>query len=301
MLILLIQLTVVLTSIFIDNVGTDGHLRIRQYPGVTTNECGLGRESLRMTRPNCFHYGKAGDSIHMGRESEPGEVPWMVYIKYSAIYGIGTQSYEDHSRRDVQWFYIYVGLQNLKQMDDYYRVDHYYTHPKYNFKKNINDIALMKLSTEVQLPTGTDTTDPDHVYRSFNAICMPDAGLFNFKNELALIAGFGPLKEGEKNNGQLHMGWLDIEKVYNHSGKPENSSRIYSYRNAGALSPLLCKGDSGGPWFQYINGRAVLVAVTSTITLYGNSMCSDDNRLAKMSGARISYVMDWIEYIVTHY
>ena len=57
------------------------HARIKQYPGVTTDGCGIGRESW-VTSGKCFEWGgNEWANIHMGREVKQGEGPWIAYIR----------------------------------------------------------------------------------------------------------------------------------------------------------------------------------------------------------------------------
>ena len=58
------------------------HSSIQDYPNVTLNDCGIGKESHLMT-DKCFKWHSSDDmmgAIHQGRELTAGEMPYIVAL-----------------------------------------------------------------------------------------------------------------------------------------------------------------------------------------------------------------------------
>ena len=67
-----------------------GSVVIRDYPSVTTRECGITVKSFRSDwSDSCFQWHKSYldfDDIHSGRTATEGEMPFVVLVKNSGNY-----------------------------------------------------------------------------------------------------------------------------------------------------------------------------------------------------------------------
>uniref|UniRef100_A0A1B0FEG8 limulus clotting factor C n=1 Tax=Glossina morsitans morsitans TaxID=37546 RepID=A0A1B0FEG8_GLOMM len=113
-------------------------------------------------------------------------------------------------------------------------------HPKYNFRKRINDIALIQLDRPAQFK------------KEINPICLPmTSNALNVDyNDRFLVAGWGTTETGSQSNVLLKA-FLKISKL----SRCANEFRLdvnLKHICAGDLETGrdTCKGDSGGPLFQ---------------------------------------------------
>ncbi|XP_054164899.1 uncharacterized protein LOC128962545 [Oppia nitens] len=121
------------------------------------------------------------------------------------------------------------------------------------------DMALIKLTAD--LPLSSQLSTNGHNYRTLlNGICLPPLDALNSEDEFALMAGYGYVNRDEKSD-RLKIGYIRIKKTYN------NASDYWRMIILGERYPsyngtFSCSGDSGGPLYQYVNGRAVLIGIT---------------------------------------
>ncbi|XP_054156003.1 chymotrypsin-like protease CTRL-1 [Oppia nitens] len=265
------------------------HSRIKQYPKVTLDTCGIGRQSLLMTTGQCLHYNMTAN-IQNGRLAEPGEWPWIAYVfvqKYF-LFIIPT---------DRPGYKITVRAVSDRRLT--YKVDISIVHNKYNTddgnKDSKYDIGLLKLISPLPIPTitTTTTTSGGQPYRPLkvNGICLPDKDIVNTEDELALNAGYGYIDEGVVNYGPLRMNWIIIKKTINNFYDGWGNW-IISYRYPPNTGSAICKGDSGGPLVQYVGDRAVLIGLTSASSVKVH--CLSDKPKSKMIFIRVSRFIDWI-------
>ena len=75
------QLIIISISvILISRVSLIPQMDITDYPNVTLSECGISRESLVMSG-QCFQwYSNTSVDIHLGRNAESGEIPWIALV-----------------------------------------------------------------------------------------------------------------------------------------------------------------------------------------------------------------------------
>ncbi|XP_054166152.1 transmembrane protease serine 11E-like [Oppia nitens] len=277
------------------------HSRIKQYPNVTLDTCGIGRQSLLITDGHCLRWSSnaiTSSSLQNGRIAEPGEWPWIALIsgkKYTFF--IPARSDYTITVRTVQ---------DLRQEGHTYGVQKQIVHNKYNTidnkVDNRYDIALLKLDSQIPIPTTANTGaaaggsggSSGHRYDLSlpNSICLPDKDILNTDDELALIAGFGKLDEGVANNGQLMMDWIKMDKPLNNS-KDKWGDRIRVYRYPNNTGAAICKGDSGGPLVQYVGDRAVLIGLMRASSLKKND-CLDYKSSGLMVAIRVSRFINWI-------
>ncbi|XP_054159082.1 chymotrypsin-2-like [Oppia nitens] len=268
---------------------------------ISPEGCGVGRESVLMNG-QCFrwyaNYTQQQD-IQFGRSAKPGEVPFAVYIhKYKKLwifpYGESMCSGSILNNRwiitaahciykngyyDKSAFTVYPGAQSRKHLPLGYSVDQLYAHPDYiSGNETKSDIGLIKLKQWIPLPTKRQPIS------LMNAICLPtnssikssssgrytpSTGIYTPSenlNQLALVAGFGTYGNHLHTVNRLHIGW----------------------------------GDSGGPLYQYINGRAVLIGIISGAEK-SNTNCLNPNDYKKLIlFVRILPHLDWITNIVSN-
>ncbi|XP_054158653.1 serine protease 3-like [Oppia nitens] len=276
------------------------HSVIKHYPNVTLIDCGVGRESLLMTG-QCIHSYDWTKPIENGRQLETAEMPWIVFI-------IVNRNGKDFSGSGVvlnnNWIItsghlllcrynpckvsnirIYTGNQDINHLTDYHTIDDYFIPNEFRKGYQMSyDLALIRLSKPLNLMSNTE-------YKTINGICLPKEDIINTNDELALIAGYGAINDTTKLKGRPHMGWLKIMKPVFDSND-SNGTMITAERTPGGS--MTCKGDSGGPLLQYINGRAVLIGVTK-----GGIM---SNYCPKISFQtyyiRLSKHIEWIKQIV---
>ncbi|XP_054159098.1 clotting factor B-like [Oppia nitens] len=229
---------------------------------ISPEGCGVGRESVLMNG-QCFRWYAnytQQQDIQFGRSAKPGEVP----------------------------------------------VDQLYAHPDYiSGEETKSDIGLIKLKQWKPLPTKPNTIN------LMNAICLPtnssikssSSGRYTpssdrYKpsenlNQLALVAGFGDYDNDGPTVDLLHMGWVYL--VYNND---ELNYYIRRYPKYNGTS--ICSGDSGGPLYQYINGRAVLIGIAQG-THKTHTSCLNTNDYNKLIlFVRILPHLDWITNIVSN-
>ncbi|XP_054155941.1 serine protease 46-like [Oppia nitens] len=184
------------------------HSRIKQYPNVTLDTCGIGRQSL-LTTGQCFKWSyneTTSSSIQNGRIAKPGEWPWIALVIYhcpgvilnsnwiitvahciKSDYTFSVRTVQDH--RDDSHTY---GVQQVHYLTLYFGSDS---------KTDLTyDIALLKLKSQILI--SIPTSIGDHRYHwsmAVNSICLPDKDIVNTDEELALTAGFGQTDEREYN------------------------------------------------------------------------------------------------------
>ncbi|XP_054159104.1 clotting factor B-like [Oppia nitens] len=266
---------------------------------ISPEGCGVGRESVLMNG-QCFrwyaNYTQQQD-IQFGRSAKPGEVPFVAYIfKYMKlwIFPYGRKNgYYDKSD-----FTVYPGTQSLKHLPLGYSVDQLYAHPDYiSGNETKSDIGLIKLKQWIPLPTKPNTIS------LMNAICLPtnssikssSSGKYKPSenlNQLALVAGFGDYGNHYHTINRLHIGWVYIR--YNNDLLSYYMRRYPKYSGTS-----ICNGDSGGPLYQYINGRAVLIGITRSSEAIDSCLDPKDYK-AMMTFVRILPHLDWITNIVSN-
>ncbi|XP_054159037.1 chymotrypsin-like elastase family member 2A [Oppia nitens] len=274
---------------------------------ISPEGCGVGRESVLMNG-QCFrwyaNYTQQQD-IQFGRSAKPGEVPFAVYIhKYKKLwifpYG------ERNGYYDKSDFTVYPGAQSRKHLPLGYNVEQLYAHPDYiSGNETKSDIGLIKLKQWIPLPTKRQPI------RLMNAICLPtnssikssSSGRYTPStgkytpsenlNQLALVAGFGAYGNHLHTVNRLHIGWVYI--VFN-----DDQLWYYMTRYPRYSGTSICSGDSGGPLYQYINGRAVLIGISSGGE-ESNTKCLNPNDYKKLIYfVRILPHLDWITNIVSN-
>ncbi|XP_054162844.1 venom peptide isomerase heavy chain-like [Oppia nitens] len=265
----------------------------------------------------CFEWHTSRDlmssSIVNGREAKRAEFPYIVYIerwdrkdtngkieekKMGHCTGsvinenwILTAAHCFKSYQiicnDVCFYKVYAGIIDITQPGIDYGHQLIILHPNYTYHNFLHfeyDIALIKVKTPMSFSANSG------YYRQINSICLPPIDYYNTGNEYAVIAGFGKIN-GAYNVNRLMMGWNRIP--------PQQSNSLTIVVNTQYPYPggaYICFGDSGGPLIQYINGRAVLIGVTSRMGNMNLIYCSpyDATKPVESTYVRVSDKINWI-------
>ncbi|XP_063602625.1 transmembrane protease serine 2-like [Penaeus indicus] len=141
-----------------------------------------------------------------GVETEVNEYPWMV----SLVNGNGYYHFCGGSIISSQWVvtaahcaaimstsdYVLVGDHNLYSSSDansqWMQIAEIVSHPSYDSNTLDNDIALIRLTTEIQFPSDNKIAP----------VCLPTAGEM-YDNVDATITGWGAQQEGGSTSGTL--------------------------------------------------------------------------------------------------
>ncbi|XP_072515348.1 transmembrane protease serine 2 isoform X2 [Salminus brasiliensis] len=157
--------------------------------------------------------------------------------------------------RPSQWR-VYAGYLTLTEMmfASGNAVSRIIPHPGFDSSTNDNDIALMKLSTSLQLSS------------SIGPVCLPNAGLYFSAPRESFITGFGALSSQGPASNELQEARVSLidrsvcngRLVYN--GQITNTMICAGKLQGGVDS---CQGDSGGPLVTQENSVWWLVGDTS--------------------------------------
>ncbi|CAG2104649.1 unnamed protein product [Medioppia subpectinata] len=172
------------------------HAKMANYPNITTDECGISRDSLLMDN-NCFPFHKMDDTVSRifnGRRATVGELPWHVFITSDLF---------------IFWngltITIYPGILNISNLGIGYQPKSIIIHEGFVFNQNNpDDIALIELNTALDL-----TASKGSHYRRVNSVCLPKPDIYNTRKEYALVAGFGRINDTH-NPDWLQVGWSNF-------------------------------------------------------------------------------------------
>ena len=130
-------------------------------------------------------------------------------------------------------------------------------HPNYNSQTTENDIAILVLSSPVDL----------RAYPNIKPACLPNAGsISQFVGQSAVVSGWGTVGSGLSLNS--HLFEVNVEVYGKTNCGVHTSSMTSDMLCAGLLAggKDSCQGDSGGPLIakdSYNNGAATLIGVVS--------------------------------------
>ncbi len=155
---------------------------------------------------------------------------------------------------------VYVGDRPADDiLEHLYIVKELAIHPDYNSRLNVNDIALIRLSTPVSEPVQPVPALPP-------ALGFTDADIGATLN----FAGFGRTETGESGvKLQVDLPLAGVGCVVEGCPDGGDTSSHISYVQTGANGGP-CSGDSGGPAFLFRDGSPYVAGVTS----YGDAYCT---------------------------
>ncbi|RWS20528.1 hypothetical protein B4U80_02046 [Leptotrombidium deliense] len=163
----------------------------------------------------------------------------------------------------------------------------WWAHNNYNAcdKKFKNDIAIIKFSDSLKLPTLTNNG-----YGSINTACHPNK---NTHGNQATLSGWGRFNTNNNQNSKvLRTVNVPVWSLSDCKNKWDvDDSQICAGGNAGENS---CMGDSGGPLVTYYNKVAYVIGLSS----YGPNQCAQKGIPNVFT--KVSYFNDWINNIVNN-
>lgn len=152
------------------------------------------------------------------------------------------------------------------------------THPNYNKQTTNNDVALLKLSSPVQM---TSRISP---------ICLPSSLTSIRSGTLCVITGWGAT-ETVSNPRILQEATVPIVSQAQCMQFWGRNSITDAMICAGASGASSCQGDSGGPLMCESSGVWYQVGIVS----WGHKSCSTDRPVVY---TRVSYFRRWINEII---
>jgi len=211
-----------------------------------------------------------------GLEAEVNEWPWMAAISFYSTTGAGSNYGCGASLISAEWlvtaahcfydngiqeifptdFTIVLGDHDKSVLDDttiriVKNADKVVIHPSYNYNTNENDIALIKMTSKVDLDI-------------YTPVCMPN--LNQQFSGFSWVYGWGTLSSGGSQPNILQeislplIGIPNCQAAMSQQGIDIVSGMICAGGEEGRDS---CQGDSGGPMTVDVNGQHYLAGAVS--------------------------------------
>ncbi|RWS11586.1 trypsin-1-like protein, partial [Dinothrombium tinctorium] len=232
-----------------------------------------------------------------GLNAAPGDFPWQVSLIKNGKHHCGgaiiapkwvvTVAHCLKNLREKNNLKILAGtidVQNEYRHGSIYNIEKFIVHENFIHKHYLNDIALIKLSSEIKINKGDDNGRG-----SVAPICLPVSNAIYRGN--ATISGWGALAWKGKRPRNLHA--VDVQIIDDKYCRL-SPKRIYDFDRhlcAGHLKggKDACGGDSGSPLVTLINGKAVLIGLVA----YGKK-CAMPN--APGVYTEVAFFRKWIEW-----
>ncbi|KFB45711.1 AGAP010833-PA-like protein [Anopheles sinensis] len=171
-----------------------------------------------------------------------------------------------------------------------YEVAGYSIHPAYkvNYAVHINDIAIIKLVTDVEF---NEFVKPICLPLDDAQLPQPDGFPMDY-----VASGWGSTSTGSGMSYKLmtiNLPWFDIERCKGLFPVPGGSSISEAHICAGGIRGQdTCHGDSGGPLMFEHAGATFLVGITS----FGRPKCGKDGVPGVYTN--VTHYLNWIQYEV---
>lgn len=243
--------------------------------------------------------------ITSGKRTSIGEFPWMALIAYDTEEGIdfkcGGSLINDryvltaaHCILDTT-IGVRLGEFNINTIEDCegsscappvqdFYIDTVIIHPNFDKKNLHNDIALLRLSTKVNM-----------TYDNVQPICLPtsDEELSELENKMLTVTGWGITEKGHKSSELLKVTIPVVplkkcQEIYR-----DHAEIVASQICAGGFSGEdSCGGDSGGPLasVETVDGRSRYVQ--HGIVSYGPRQCGSKGHPGIYT--KVDGFMEWI-------
>ncbi|XP_035698109.1 uncharacterized protein LOC118431102 isoform X2 [Branchiostoma floridae] len=147
----------------------------------------------------------------------------------------------------------------FEQTESSHMVEEIIVHPNFNGETYESDIALLKLS-------GPEVTFTEHIL----PICLPevlDARRLVRSGQIGTVTGWGAMEDGGPYSTTLMRVSLPVVSLQRcrraHPQFAEDISQNMFCAGRASGGRDTCKGDSGGPFASYDNGRWVLLGIVS--------------------------------------
>jgi len=254
--------------------------------------CGLrATKNLKTITPNFL---ADNQYIIGGQVASPGQLPWQVSIQDTGHYCGGTLLSKDWVLTAAHCFgggtaglSVVVGALNIKTgstaSQQRLQVAKVFIHPGYVAFSHKNDIALIKLSSSAKLD--------DHV----SAACLPTKKTESLyqPGSLVTISGWGKT-EKVTNPDELRVAKVPLvsqKKCRTCYRASQITDNMVCAGKIGIGGLDACKGDSGGPMVNLVEGKFTVIGVVSWG--YG---CGRPDRPGVY--VRVANYLPWIQQIV---
>ena len=192
---------------------------------------------------------------------------WVVTAAHCIVYG------------DIASYYsVDVGFTDRSRPNSWSitrKLSKVISHPSYDERKLINDIALAKMDSPVNFDT---------VNYHITPACIPD-GNEDYAGRTGYVTGFGTLFSGGSVSSKLRQVDVPVKSASfceNRFKYNNINSRTQVCAGESGLGRDTCQGDSGGPLVvkSQVDGRWHLVGLTS----YGPNPCGEGGVYTRLSG-----------------
>ncbi|KAL7630958.1 UNVERIFIED_CONTAM: hypothetical protein RMT77_018756 [Armadillidium vulgare] len=185
---------------------------------------------------------------------------------------------------DLASIKVHAGDLSLSTSDDFLgikkiiAVQNVIIHEKVQLKMAENDIALLRLSTPLDLKS----------QKEIKSICLPYQFYNNLYGEM-IAAGWGKTQYNGKGTRILQETVVYIDKIcLNPTYRYQTDPRLLCI-SAFTRNSFMCEGDSGGPIMRVNNGRYEVVGIVSA-TFGNDGKCSQGLSVA----VNVAYYYNWI-------
>ncbi|CAF0872210.1 unnamed protein product [Adineta steineri] len=191
------------------------------------------------------------------------------------------------SVKSISTLSVNVGSKYLSVIHQQRSVSKVYVHKNYNTSTFVNDIAIMQLSTAINLND-----------RSVALICLPSTATNNVEyptvGTSVVAIGWGVLSSDSKTppNTLQQVTLQTFSSTASNCRKSVNNATVQLCAGVQGGGKDTCQGDSGGPLMMFSNRQWNLIGITS----YGTGCALPDYPGVY---TRVSYYVDWISCFLT--
>jgi len=230
-----------------------------------------------------------------GEKANVGEYPWIVSIHINDRFECGGTILNERWIISAAHCFMDYGLENPASYVSVkvgstdvtegtkYDISKIIKHNSYDFGNYSSpDIALLKTKTDILKQKQGDIN-------LVNSICLPKRKEEEPQSNSLVVIGWGNQKRTDDNDTEILMK-VSVPVINDAlcDSKYLSAKVLNSQICAKSVIKAACHGDSGGPAFEFVNGRAVLIGIVS----WGNESCAFGYPQVY---TQVSYFLDWIE------